>query len=436
LPGGGSAGPEDVEAGALVGGGFDLDVAAVAGEDLADGPEAHAVAGGSLGGDAELEDAGEDVGADAGAFVGDENLDGVGEAIEGDGDAGSGGGDGFAGVADDIEEDLAGFTGETFDDAVTRDVDVEVDVLFADEGIEEEAKGVECGADVDLLELIALADEGEGGLGDVEDAAGFFGGGAGEGGDFGEDVGGGEDEVLEVLDGFEGAADLVADGGGHAGPVLDFLGGDEAFLHLEALGFGAAEAVGVVVDAEGDGGGAANEHDRNVGGEGGGDDVDRGVDPEDGDPGGDDFEEVGGAAGDDEEREADDEPGPVAGDDAAGAAGEIDERAADAEVAEEGDHVGDHHGPDKPRGRGPADGVRHERDGVHRELLSYWESLGSPMKRCAAVTRRVLMVITYFPGWTREFCLALDGGVGVPLMGQLIGMRDCHGAQKIFRMLA
>ena len=63
---------------------------------------------------------------------------------------------------------------------------MEVDALIADEGIDEEADGVEGGADVDGLELVGLADEGEAGLGDVEDAAGFFGGGAGEGCDSGE----------------------------------------------------------------------------------------------------------------------------------------------------------------------------------------------------------------------------------------------------------
>ena len=242
-------------------------------------------------------------------------------AGDGDDDLGAGREDGFAGVSDDVEEDLAGLSGEALDHAIADGFDLEVNVLFADEGIDEEANGIEGGADIDEFELIGLADEGEAGLGDVEDAAGFFGGGAGEGCDFAGDAVGGEDEVLEVLDGLEGSADLVADGGGHAGPVLEFLGGEEAFLHLEALGLGVGEAVGVVVNAEGDGGGAADEHDGDVGGEQGGDDVDPGVDPEGVDPGGDDFEEVGGAAGDDEEREADDEPGPVAGNDTAGAAG-------------------------------------------------------------------------------------------------------------------
>jgi hypothetical protein len=426
-------GPEDIEAGALAVGGIDFDVAAVAGEDLADGPEAHAVAGGSLGGDAELEDAGEDFGGDAGALVGDDDLDEVVVAVEGDGDAGAGGGDGFASVADDVEEDLAGFTGEAFDDTVAVDFYVEVDLFFADEGVDEEADGVEGGADVDGFEVVGLANEGEGRLGDVEDAGGFVGGGAGEGGDFGGDVVGGLDEVLEVLDGFERAPNLVADGGRHAGPVFNFLGGDEAFLHLEALGFGAGEAVGVVVDGEGDGGGAADEHEGDQGGDGRGDDVHPGVDPEDGDPGGDDFEDVGGAAGDDEEREADDEPGPVAGDDAAGAAGEVEEGSADAEVAEEGDQVGDHHGPDEPRGRGPADGVRHEGTCVHREVLSSWESC--VLKPDDRLPNRLSQAnghsLALSGAWTRGEWRVLLGISRRALMRRLLCQSVCGGVESV-----
>ena len=74
---GGGSWPGDVEAGALVGGGVDFYVATVAGEDLADSPEAHAVAGGALGGDAEVEDAGEGFGRGAGALVSDDDLDDV-----------------------------------------------------------------------------------------------------------------------------------------------------------------------------------------------------------------------------------------------------------------------------------------------------------------------------------------------------------------------
>jgi hypothetical protein len=44
LGGGGSSWPADVEAGSFAPGGIDFDVDAVAGEDLADGPEAQAVA--------------------------------------------------------------------------------------------------------------------------------------------------------------------------------------------------------------------------------------------------------------------------------------------------------------------------------------------------------------------------------------------------------
>ena len=71
-------------------GGLDFHIAAMAGEDLADGPEAHAVAVNALGGDAELEDSGEDFGGDAGAFVGDGDVDECRAAGDGDDDLGAG----------------------------------------------------------------------------------------------------------------------------------------------------------------------------------------------------------------------------------------------------------------------------------------------------------------------------------------------------------
>ena len=80
------------------------------------GPEAHAVALMTLGGSAELEDGGQDVGGDAGAVVGDYDFYAGGLANEFDYNASvgvaDGWSDGFAGVADDVEEDLASFSGK------------------------------------------------------------------------------------------------------------------------------------------------------------------------------------------------------------------------------------------------------------------------------------------------------------------------------------
>jgi hypothetical protein len=180
--------------------------------------------------------------------------------------------------------------------------------------------------------------------------------------DVGGDAGGFADEVEEVLDRFDGVGDFVGDGGGHAAPVVELAQGEEGLLHAGLFVFGVGEAAGVVVDAEADGFRAADEHERDVSGESGGDDVGPGVDPEERDPGGDDVHEVGGTAGDDEESEADAEPGPVAGDDLAGVADEVEQGEADEGVVEEGDGVGDGHRPDECGVCFPADCVGHQRD--------------------------------------------------------------------------
>src|SRR5581483_11123243 len=278
---------------------------------------------------------------------GDDDVDVVGLAGEGEGDVGATTRRGFAGVADEVEEDLASFAGDGLHGNVAGDTDVEGDLAAAEDGIETEADAFGGGAEVDALGSRGLAEEGERRAGDGEDAVGFCGGHAGEADDFGCGGVGLADEIEEVLDGFEGVADLVGDDDGHAAPVLELLRGEEVFLELGFFVFGAGEAGGVVVDAGGDGAEAADELEGDVGGEDSGQDVGPGVGPEDGGPGGDDLHEVGGAAGDDEEGEAGEEEDPVAGDDDAGAAAEGEKSDADGGVAEEGDRVGNDHGPDE-----------------------------------------------------------------------------------------
>ena len=67
------------------------------------------------------------------------------------------------------------------------------------------------------------------------------------------------------MDGFERIGNLVGDDGGHARPVFEFLRREERFLHLALLVFSVCEPVGVVVDAEGDDGDAADKLDCDVG---------------------------------------------------------------------------------------------------------------------------------------------------------------------------
>ena len=146
----------------------------------------------------------------------------------------------------------------------------------------------------------------------------------------------------------------MRDDGGHARPVFELARLDELVAHRVFFVLGAGEARGVVVDGEGDVAGAADELDGDVGGEQSRDDDGGGVDPEDGNPGGDDVHEVRGAAGDDEHGEADDKEDPVAGHDREGAPGDVKQGAANAEVAEEGEEIGDHHRPDEAGGPRPS----------------------------------------------------------------------------------
>ncbi len=79
-------GPGDGEGGAGGSGGVHLDGGFVAVEDVFYGPEAHAVSELAFGGFAELEEVCEDFAGDAGAAIGDDDLDGCGLADEGDND--------------------------------------------------------------------------------------------------------------------------------------------------------------------------------------------------------------------------------------------------------------------------------------------------------------------------------------------------------------
>src|SRR6185437_14705082 len=248
-------------------------------------------------------------------------------------------GAGLAGVADEVEEDLADFAGEGFDDDVAEDADVEGDFAAAEDGVEKEADAFRGGAEVDALGGAGLAEEGERGTRDGEDTIGFLRGHAREARDLGCGDLGLTDEVEDVLDGLERVADLVSDDGGHAAPVFELLGGHEALLHLRLFVFSAGEALGVVVDAEADGFEAADELKRDVGGECGGEDVGPGVDPEGRRPGGDDLHEMRGTAGDDEESEAGEKEYPVARNTDPCTARERKQREADGGVAEEGDRV-------------------------------------------------------------------------------------------------
>ena len=127
---------------------------------------------------------------------------------------------------------------------------VQRDLASAENGVEQEANTVRRRAEVDALWCAGLAEEGERGARDGEDAVGLLGGHAREPHDFRRRDLGLANEVEDVLDGLERIADLVRHDGGHAAPVLELLRGHQALLHLSLFVFGAGEAFGVVVDAE------------------------------------------------------------------------------------------------------------------------------------------------------------------------------------------
>jgi hypothetical protein len=108
-----------------------------------------------------------------------------------------------------------------------------------------------------------------------------------------------------------------------------------------------AEALGVVIDAEAEHRSATNELNRNIPRQERGNDVRPCIDPEDGDPGRNDFEQVGRSAGDEEKRESNEKKDPVAADGAAGSSSQIKKRNADGYVTQKGDGVGDGHCPDQ-----------------------------------------------------------------------------------------
>jgi hypothetical protein len=74
------AGPGDGEGGAVAGLRVDLNLAAVAVDDVLSGPEAHTVALGSLRSLTELEDGGHDLRINTRTFIGDYDIDVVGLA--------------------------------------------------------------------------------------------------------------------------------------------------------------------------------------------------------------------------------------------------------------------------------------------------------------------------------------------------------------------
>ena len=110
----------------------------------------------------------------------------------------------LAGVASEVEDDLAGFAGEGFDAEVPGAGELEVDMLLEQDALEEEANGLEDGDEVDGLGTQGLAMEGEGGTGDGDDAADLGGSLLGEFDGLIGCAGVGFEQVEDVLDGFEG----------------------------------------------------------------------------------------------------------------------------------------------------------------------------------------------------------------------------------------
>jgi hypothetical protein len=173
-----AAGPPEDEAGALGGGGLDADVSAMAAEDVLDGPETHAVALLAFGADAEGKEGGKDGERDSGTLVGDDDFDAVVVGGEGDGDLGVGVGAGFAGVADEVEQDLADFAGESVDGEVgafgfSADFDDEAQLALGEQTDEEGFDGFGGGEQVDGFGNAGLAEEGQRGAADGDDALGF-----------------------------------------------------------------------------------------------------------------------------------------------------------------------------------------------------------------------------------------------------------------------
>ena len=103
------------ESGAGSGAGADRDIAAVAREDVADGPKAHAVSALALRAATELKERRHHVRIDAAALIGNDDFDVGFAAGQADCHLGAGRNGRLAGIADEVQKNLTGLAGEGLD---------------------------------------------------------------------------------------------------------------------------------------------------------------------------------------------------------------------------------------------------------------------------------------------------------------------------------